>query len=277
MILIADSGSTKITWSMVHRDKSVETCSTSGINPFLLSREGMVQLIKSEFTLSGRDISVVWFYGTGALPDKIPVLKEALSLCFDARRIEVNSDLLAAARALCGNHPGIACILGTGSNSCFYNGKTIMKNVPPLGYLLGDEGGGAYIGRKLLSDIFKNQYPERLRRAFFDEYPLTVAEVLENVYRKPFPNRYMAQFAQFVAGHLDFPEMEELIRTSFADFFRRNLMQYPEISSCPLHFTGSIAFYFRQQLEQTAASFGWTLGKVCREPMQGLIDYHLNT
>ncbi|MDR1666846.1 MAG: ATPase [Bacteroidales bacterium] len=277
MILIADSGSTKITWSVVHPDKSVETCCTSGINPFLVSKEGMVALIKSELTLSATGISVVWFYGTGALPEKIPVLKEALSLCFDARRIEVNSDLLAAARALCGNRPGIACILGTGSNSCFYDGKTIVKNVPPLGYLLGDEGGGAYIGRKLLSDIFKNQYPEQLRRAFFAEYPVTTAEVLEHVYRKPFPNRYMAQFAKFVAGHLEFPEMEELVCSSFSDFFRRNLMQYSEASSCPVHFTGSIAFYFRQQLEQTAASFGWTVGTVCREPMPGLIDYHLNT
>ncbi|MDR0713261.1 MAG: ATPase [Bacteroidales bacterium] len=277
MILIADSGSTKITWSLVHRDGSVETCRTSGINPFLISKEGIVRLVKSEFTLSGKGLSVIWFYGTGALPEKIPMLKEAFSLCFDARRIEVNSDLLAAARSLCGNSPGMACILGTGSNSCFYDGKMIVKNVAPLGYLLGDEGGGAYIGRKLLSDVFKNQYSEPLRNAFLSEHPVTIAEVLENVYRKPFPNRYMAQFTGFVAKHLDFPEMEELVRTCFADFFRRNLMQYLETSSYPIHFTGSIAFYFRQQLEQTAAAFGWTPGKICRDPMQGLIDYHLNS
>ncbi len=276
MILIADSGSTKTTWRLTGKDVETKTCVTKGINPFLLSKDEITQMLEMEFTLPKENILSVFYYGAGALPEKKPMLFDILSSFFDTDKIEINSDLLAAARALCQNMPGIACIMGTGSNSCFYDGKEIVKNVPPLGFILGDEGSGSALGRKLLSDILKNQISAFIRDDFFATYPITIGEILENTYRKPFPNRFLAQYTHFIAKHIHHPEIEALVDNSFCDFFRRNVMQYAESLYLPIHFTGSVAFYFQDHLKKSARSFGLTIGKVCREPMEELVAYHLN-
>ncbi len=276
MFLIADSGSTKTTWCLVNSDKSASTCSTGGINPFQLGLEEIVHLLEAEFTLSRTGISKIWFYGAGcAFADKNQIVANALSHYFGVSEIFVNSDLLAAAHSLCGDRPGIACIMGTGSNSCYYNGKEIVQNVSPLGYVLGDEGSGNALGKKLLADILKNQLPEEIRNTFFDTYRVTTGEILDNIYRKPFPNRYLAQYARFVADHISYPEMQALASHCFREFFQRNVMQYEAAQQLPVHFTGSIAFYFSEIIKKTACEFGLTVGNISQEPMPGLIKYHL--
>ena len=276
MILIADSGSTKTSWRLVDRDKSVSACTTGGMNPFQSGQAEMVRMLEAEFTLPRTGIEKIWFYGAGcAFPDKNQMVADALSHYLGGvSDIQVNSDLLAAARALCGKQPGIVCIMGTGSNSCYYNGQEIVQNVPALGYILGDEGSGSVMGRKLLADVLKNQLPETIRSLFFDTYQVTVGEILENVYRKPFPNRYLAQYARFVSANIGFPEMQTLAANSFREFFRRNVMQYEAALQFPVHFTGSIAFHFSEIIRATAGEFGLTVGNISQEPMEGLVEYH---
>jgi len=275
MILLADSGSTKTTWCMVGRDKSANTCTTGGMNPFQSGLDEMVHLLETEFTLPRTDISGIWFYGAGcAFPDKNRMVADALSQYFGVSEIQINSDLLAAAHSLCGKNPGIACILGTGSNSCYYDGREIVQSGSGLGYVLGDEGSGNDLGRKLLSDVLKNQLPATIRNLFFETYQVTTGEILDNVYRKSFPNRYLAQFARFVSTNIDYPEMQSLANNCFREFFRRNVMQYEAAKHFPVHFTGSIAFHFSEILKKTADEFGLVVGNVSQEPMAGLVEYH---
>jgi N-acetylglucosamine kinase-like BadF-type ATPase len=275
MLLIADSGSTNTTWCLVDHKKNAHTCTTGGINPFQLGQEEIVHLLETDFTLLRTGISQIWFYGAGcAFPDESRMVKDALSRYFGNCEIEVNSDLMAAARSLCGNHAGIACILGTGSNSCYYNGREIVHNVAALGYVLGDEGSGNALGRKLLSDVLKNHLPEEIRKVFFESYPVSVGNILDHVYRKPFPNRYLAQYARFVSANIHYPEMQTLASNCFREFFSRNVMQYEAAKQLPIHFTGSVAFHFSEIIKKTAAEFGLTVGNILQEPMSGLLDYH---
>ena len=276
MRLIADSGSTKTRWHLVDCHQNDKVCTTGGINPFQIGLDEITYLLEADFTLARTGITNIWFYGAGcAYPDKNRIVEDALSKFFGAREIHVNSDLLAAARSLCGNSPGIACILGTGSNSCYYNGREIVHNVPPLGYVLGDNGSGNAIGRKLLSEVLTNRLPEEIRAIFFDTYPVAAGEILDNVYRKPFPNRYLAQFARFVAANINYPEMQELASNCFREFFNRNLMQYEAVKQLPVHFTGSVAFHFGEIIKTIADEFGLAVGSIVQEPMQGLVKYHL--
>jgi len=275
MLLIADSGSTKTSWRLVDSDKNTRACTTRGMNPFQVGLDEMAHLLEAEFTLPRTGISKIWFYGAGcAFPDKNQMVAVALTRYFGVCDVQVNSDLLAAARSLCGKSPGIACIMGTGSNSCYYNGQEIVQNVSPLGYVLGDEGSGNALGRKLLADVLKNQLPEAIRNLFFETYPVTVGEILDNVYRKPTPNRYLAQYARFVSANIAYPEMQTLASACFHEFFRRNVMQYELAQQLPVHFTGSIAFHFSEIICQTAGEFGLTVGNLSQEPMEGLVEYH---
>lgn len=275
MILIADSGSTKTTWHCIGNNSELLTCNTSGINPFFLNTSEIQDILNSEFTIDKSKISAIYFYGAGcALPEKKQVLFDALKHFFCINQIQIESDLFGAARSLCQNAAGIACILGTGSNSCFYDGKQIVHNVSPLGYVLGDEGSGAVLGKKLLGDILKNQLPEHIRQEFFDTYKITAGEILESVYRKPFPNRFLAQYTRFIAKHVDKPEMQDLLNNSFQEFFTRNIFQYKEAVHLPLHFTGSIAYVFRDNIEKVATLNGMKVGKITQAPIDGLIEYH---
>ncbi len=276
MKLIADSGSTKTSWHLISDSGTTQTdCETAGINPFFQQSSDIVKTLATEFSIPVQGLDSLYFYGAGAANEaKKQELFNALQEYFKTETIFVESDLLAAAHSLCGNQPGIAAIMGTGSNSCYYDGTKIVANVSPLGYILGDEGSGAVLGRKLLSEILKNQFPQHLIKLFFENCSDTPAQIMENVYRKPFPNRYMARFTRFLSANLQEEAVNNLVLNSFVEFFRRNIKQYSQAGDLPVHFTGSIAWHFREVLKQAAEKTGFTMGKVCQNPMEGLIRYH---
>lgn len=277
MILVADSGSTKTEWKVLKRDIAEESVFSSGINPFFLTSEDIYLLFKKELdNFSGYQFDIIYFYGTGCNSEaKNNTVKNALSRFFSCNKILIGTDLLGAARSLCQNSQGIACIMGTGSNSCYYDGRVIVSNVAPLGYILGDEGGGAVIGRKLISAVLKKQVPQPVIDLFIDTYKITPAEILERVYMKPFPNRFLGQFAKFVSSNIQIPELQEIITTSFEEFIKRNVLQYPESGILPIHFTGSIAIHFRSFLEELLRKYSLNPGIFTLSPMENLIKYHI--
>lgn len=278
MILIADSGSTKTTWAIINSDGSTgEKCHTPGINPFLQTKNEIYDCLRNEFSSVDGPYDVIWFYGAGcANPEKKDKVQRALDKFFNAGKILVDSDLMAAARSLCGTSPGIVAIIGTGSNSCYYDGTIIKRHVPPLGYILGDEGSGTVLGKKLLADILKNQLPEKICSAFFEKYQMKPDEIMDKVYRRAFPNRFMANFTFFIAENIDHPAIFNLVKTSFAEFFDRNVSQYPESGHLPVSVTGSIGWHFKEILREAADEAGIHIGTITESPMKGLLDYHKN-
>lgn len=277
MILIADSGSTKTQWALVDEKGKVEIFHTSGINPFFQSSEDIEKMFKKErLNADILKVKSIYFYGAGcASEEKNNIVKEGLINVIHAENYIIGSDLLAAAHSLCGNQPGVACILGTGSNSCNYNGSEIVQNISPLGYILGDEGSGAVLGRMLISDILKNQLSKEVTDLFYEKYKTSRLEIQDRVYKQPFPSRYLAQYTKFLSENISIPEIENIILQGFDSFIKRNLMQYDNITKNPVHFTGSVAFYFKNQLEKVMQNNRLTLGKVVQAPMNDLINYHL--
>lgn len=275
MILIADSGSTKTDWCLVEHGQLVQQISTKGINPFFQTQNEISQEIEEALlpNLGDTKVDSVFFYGAGcAFPEKIETVRQAISKHVKAP-IEVGSDLIAAARAVCGDKPGIACILGTGSNSCFYDGEKIVDNVSPLGFILGDEGSGAVLGRLLVGDCLKNQLSPELKEKFFNQFELTPAKILEKVYKEPFPNRFLARLSPFLIQNIDQPEVRRIVHNGFSSFFTRNVMQY-DYKNYPVCFVGSVAYYYKEILAEVAAELQMQLGTVIKSPMAGLIAYH---
>ncbi len=273
MKLIADSGSTKTHWCVIDDNGLVKDIFTKGINPFYQTEEE----IKSELSihlipqLTDFKIETIIFYGAGcSFPEKKMMVANALSTFFKEAKIEVESDLLGAARSLFGNKKGIACILGTGSNSCYYDGENIVDNVSPLGFILGDEGSGAVLGKLLIADCLKNQLSSELKDKFMTQYSLTPAQILENVYKKPFPNRYLAQFTPFLLENLEEPSIFNLVFDAFDAFFVRNVMQY-SLEEIEVGFVGSIAYHFKDTLEMVAYERGINISSIVQSPMNGLI------
>lgn len=280
MILIADSGSTKTDWIALQANKTSGRFSTPGLNPFFLDEEGIARIVANDLLpcLDKDDtIDALYFYGAGCVPEKTDTMRRALTRHLHvAGTVEVCTDLLAAARALCGRQPGIACILGTGSNSCFYDGHAIARHVSPLGFILGDEGSGAYLGKRLVGDLLKGQLPAALRDRFLQQYHLTAADILEHVYRRPLPNRFLASLSPFLAENLAEPCVRALVKDSFTAFLQRNVMQY-DYRHYPVHFTGSIAYHYREVLEEAARETGIGMGTVTQSPLSGLAAYHRTT
>ena len=284
MILIADSGSTKTDWCLCHEGTIVSTMQTQGINPYHQSEEAIEMVLREELL---SQLTTLWagkpcpytdlnitFYGSGcANATASGRIKEAIEKVLGTTNATIHSDLLGAARALCGHDEGIACVLGTGSNSCLYNGKEIVANTPPLGYILGDEGSSAVLGRRLVGDCLKNQLPEAIRDEFLAEYNLTQEIILEKVYRQPLANRFLASLTPFLSKHREVPEIHKLLVESFTDFFVRNVKQYRR-PWLPIHFVGSIANAFASELKEAAESLGMELGTIMRSPMEGLVKYH---
>ncbi len=275
MILIADSGSTKTEWNLIDNNQNIKSFLTSGINPFYQTSENIVQILKSELPT---DISIknpkIYYFGTGcANEEKNNIVKIALYQVFESNDIFVGSDLLGAAKALCQDKAGIACILGTGSNSCYYDGENIVSNVSPLGFILGDEGSGAVMGKKLVADILKKQLPQNIVEKFFETYKVTAAEILDNVYKKPFPNRYLAQYTKFLSENIENVHIEELVVNSFMEFIKRNILQYPQAQSVEINFTGSIAFHFKEQLIKALEINNLKIGKIVKAPMEDMVKY----
>jgi len=274
MILIADSGTTKTEWCLITDRGDLETVITSGINPFYQDAENISAILQKEF-IGIKKIDAIYFYGAGCInQEKQNIVKDALLNVFKVTKVFVGSDLLAAAHSLCQDRSGVVCILGTGSNSCYYNGSEIVVNVSPLGFILGDEGSGAVLGKKLIGDVLKKQLPQSLIDDFFETYQTTATAILENVYKKPFPSRYLADYTKFLSKNIKHPEIEKIVTDSFRDFVTRNLLQYSEIGQTPIHFTGSIAFYFEVQLRKVIKEQDLMLGNIEKAPMEGLIKYH---
>lgn len=280
MILIADSGSTKIEWCVLDKGKVVAQVFTVGMNAVMLTKEEMSETIKKELVphLRGMDIDEVYYYGAGCLFDDIcnnvrEAIKENIP---SACNIMVDTDLLAAARAVCGNKPGIACILGTGSNSCYYDGEKIVENVSPLGYILGDEGSGAVLGKLLVGDILKRQMPQYLVDKFMKQYNLTPQIIIENVYRKSGANRFLASLSPFLAENIEEPSVHRLVLNAFKSFFVRNVENYNGYKELPVNFIGSIAYNYKDVLDEAAKALYITIGKIIKSPMEGLIKYHSN-
>jgi len=276
MIIIADSGGSKIDWRLLLADGKIEQANCPGFNPYYQPigdleknvREFLLPLVKEEVTK-------IFFYGTGVSSEKNQeVITSTFATFFPVAKIEVGWDLLAAARALCGNEPGIACILGTGSNSCLYDGKEIVHVVANMGWILADEGSGTYMGKRLIVDYFRNATPPTLAKQFQARFPWTREEVLAKVYQDEKPGAFLASFAKFIFQHLKEPYCYKLAYASFSDFYENTVMKYENYQSMKIHFTGSIAFYFSDVLRQVANDKGLTVKNILEGPIAGLALYH---
>ncbi|MBR6433860.1 MAG: ATPase [Bacteroides sp.] len=278
MILIADSGSTKTDWCVVENGELLQQIFTKGTNPFFQSEEEISNEIATTLLprLKSDEPDAVYFYGAGCgFPDKIATMRRAIAQHLKVKgEIEVNTDMLAAARGLCGHTPGIACIMGTGSNSCYYNGQDIVANVSPLGFILGDEGSGACLGKLLVGNLLKNQMTPGLKEKFLKQFDLTPADIIDRVYRQPFPNRFLASLSPFLAQNMDEPCVHNLVLNSFKAFLKRNVMQYDGYQHEKVHFIGSVAFHYKEVLIKAAYETGIQVGNIIKSPMEGLIKYH---
>ncbi|ANE49136.1 N-acetylglucosamine kinase [Flavisolibacter tropicus] len=277
--LIADSGATKAEWCLVNNGRK-RTIFTQGISPYFLSTQQIIELLQKELLPSLKKVTVeeVHYYGTGcANPANAASIKKALKKVFPEASIEVNTDMMAAARAVCGHEKGIACILGTGSNSCYYNGKKIVKNSPGIGYVLGDEGSGAFLGKKVVQYYMYDTFDEDLRARFDAKFLTNKLEILDNVYKKPLANRYLASFAIFLADNRGHYMIENILEDGLNDFYFQHLCKYREVWTHPVSFVGSVAFGFKDVLQELCNSYEFELGTVMKNPMPGLITYHKDT
>ena len=280
MILIADCGSTKIDWCALKNGKLEKQIFTMGMNAVMLSEEEIRERIAAELIPElgnfAEQISAVFFYGAGCISEEVcsnvaHAIKANIS---SAETVEVYTDLLAAARSLCGHEPGIACIMGTGSNSCLYDGQAIVQNVSPLGYVLGDEGSGAVLGKLFLGDVLKKQLPAEVCDRFLSEYDLDLLTIIRRVYKEPFANRFLASVTPFLSKNINVPEIHELVYNAFRAFFRRNIRQYTQYESHNVNFIGSIASYVADVLREAAEAEGCKIGSIVKSPMKGLIAFH---
>lgn len=276
--LIADSGATKAEWCLLDGKKK-KIIYTQGLSPYFLSSDQIKDIIEKELKgkLKNNLPQEVYFYGTGCInPANARSVKKAIAKCFPDADVEVTHDLLGAAKALCGHSKGIACILGTGSNSCYFNGKKIVKNSPGLGYVLGDEGSGAYLGKKVVQYFLYNTFDADLMDRFTTRFNVSSLDILEAVYKKPLPNRYLASFAIFLAENRGHYMIENIIEDGINDFFFHHICKYRESWTLPIHFAGSVAHGFRDVLQEMCRSYELELGTVIKKPMDGLIAYHSN-
>jgi len=275
MFLIADSGSTKTDWKLV--GKSVEfSFQTMGINPFYMKDKEIENELNNVVVPKLKEIpDKVFFYGAGIISEQKDRIEKILSNSFQNADIEAASDLLAAARALCGKQKGIACIMGTGTNSCLYDGEKIIDNIPPLGFIQGDEGSGAVLGKKLITMYLKRELPKNIADAFNKEYSLNVIDILKKVYKEPFPNRFLANFTKFINQHISNEVIYQMVYNSFNEFFIRNVFKYSDYQKLNIHFVGSVSFYFKDILIKVANQHKLKIGNIIRNPIDNLMKYHL--
>lgn len=285
--LIVDSGSTKTSWcfAFLPDTKSADgarTVTTEGLNPAVMSAEEVEEKISKalnhclqSLSISAADVENVFFYGAGCIAGRAGVVSESISSILVDAKIYVADDLLGAARALCGHKAGIACILGTGSNSCLYDGKNIVAHTPALGYVLGDEGSGAVLGRKFLNAVLKQTLPENIRKRFLQESGLDMAEVINRVYRSPAPNRFLASMSKYIHGYLDEKEVRDIVVDNFEDFIRNNILAYGD-KFRTINVVGSIAYHYKEQLTEAASRNDFQIGKIIKSPIEGLIEYHMS-
>lgn len=274
--LVADCGSTKCEWCLLHDNKKKKII-THGISPYFLSAQEIEMLLHKELLPKIKNVQVheIFYYGTGLSNiSNAKLLKKVLKKVFPKAALDVTTDIVGAARALCGNEKGIVSILGTGSNSCYYNGEKIVRNNPGLGYVLGDEGSGAYLGKKVIQHFLYNTFDEDLLNAFNKKYATNANEILQHVYKQPQPNRYLASFAVFLAENRRHYIVENIIEDGLNDFFFTHICKYRESWIYPLNFAGSVAYGFRDVIEELCNAYEFQLGKIMQSPMDGLIKFH---
>lgn len=274
MILIIESGSTKADWYICQSGDSIIKLQSSGINPYFHTIESVTKIIYETLLNTNYDISHIYFYGAGcSAADKCEMIATAFTSYFPKSEIEVNSDILASARALLGNQKGIVAILGTGSNSSLYNGSKIIKGINSLGYILGDEGSGAHLGKTFLNAYFNNKFSAELNSEI-DKLNIKLQEVLDKTYRGEFPNRYLASFSPTIAKLLDFEEIRQITKDSFLLFFKNMILIYPEHKNLSTNFVGSVAFYFKDIIWEIMDELNLKKGKICKQPIDKLVVYH---
>ncbi len=277
-ILIADSGSTKTQWCLLQGNKK-KMIITQGISPYFMNDEVLASILTKELLPKTGEIHIdeIFYYGTGCSNDtNVALIKRSLKKVYKTAKVSVQHDLLGAAKALCGNEKGIACILGTGSNSCYYNGKKVVKNSPGLGFILGDEGSGTHLGKKVLQHYLYKTFDAELMDKFEAKYPHNVDDMLDNVYKKPLPNRFLSSFVPFLIENRGHYMIENIIEDSINDFFFNHIYKYRESWSLPINFVGSVAFGFKDVLKQMCNDYELKLGTVIKSPMDGLVKYHKN-
>ncbi|MGM9717761.1 MAG: ATPase [Prevotella sp.] len=276
MILIADSGSTKTDWCVAKDGFTVKRFTTQGINPYHQDERRINGIVLDELLPQTGEYKIkkIVFYGSGCREETIPAMKTILHSAFNNNiEVEIYSDLLGAARAICGHEEGIACILGTGSNSCLYDGKKIVGNIPPLGYILGDEGSGATLGKIFINEILKNNQMNDLKKEFLQVLQMTEGDIIDRVYRQPMANRFLASLAPFIHSHIERHEVNEIVTENFRQFLLKNVKRYHR-DDLQVSFIGSIAWHFKSQLLQSALEENVYVGSVEKSPMDGLLRYH---
>ncbi|ULQ57025.1 N-acetylglucosamine kinase [Flavihumibacter rivuli] len=276
-ILIADSGATKCEWCVVDKRKAKKTIFTMGISPYFLNSAQVEDIVRREVfpAVNRYKIEAIYYYGTGCKnPANRTMIRKAIQRVFPGIEVTVDNDLMGAARAVCLDGKGIACILGTGSNSCYYNGKKIVKNSPGLGYVLGDEGSGAYLGKKVLQYYLYETFDEELKYRFEEQYKLTSVDILDKVYKQPLPNKFLAGFTLFLAENRGHYMIENIIEDGLNDFFFQHVIRYNESWKYPIHFVGGVASGFRDVVRDLCSSYELEMGTILQNPMEGLIKYH---
>jgi len=280
MIIIADGGSTKTNWCLLDSSGKKIYFNTEGYNPYFVSSEYIQSSLKKGLPedLQLDQISEVYYYGAGVHNDeKANIIKDAFSTFFTKAKISIGHDLLAAARALLGKEPGFAAILGTGTNTCIYDGKDVALNIDSAAYILGDEGSGCYIGKKLLTDYVRGLMPDNVREEFWNTYKVTPDQVMDRVYTQPLANRFCASFSKFVYdNNVNIEYSRNIVKTSFVDFFTNLVSKYPNYKNYTFNCIGSVGYNFRNVLEETAEEFGMKIGKIVRSPIDDLVKYHQN-
>lgn len=279
MILIADSGSTKTDWRLVDNSGKIHSHATIGFNPYFQTSEQITNELQKKLLplLSIADSPLnIYFYGAGCSSTAMcSIVEKALRNVFKIATVEINHDLLAAARALCGKNEGIAAILGTGSNSCYYDSSTIAANIPSLGYLLGDEGSGSHIGKTFIAAYLYDLLPSNLSSDFFNKYKLNKEIILENTYRKPLPNKFLASFCEYIGDNIDNKYVFNLVKNCFSLFFENHICRYPQHQSVPLGCVGSVGYHFKDILKEVAEEKGVVIQKNMQSPIEELVAFHL--
>ncbi|MBL0329236.1 MAG: N-acetylglucosamine kinase [Bacteroidetes bacterium] len=281
MILIADSGSTKTDWRLIDSKKQIHQFAGKGINPYFQTTDQIIVALENELIphlktqLSEEELEI-FFYGAGCgAIDKKEIVKTALSACFPKAKIYVETDMLGAARSLCGRNAGIAAILGTGANTCYYDGENIIENRASLGYLLGDEGSGAHIGKTFIQAYLNQEMPKELSNRFYERFKLGKDEILDAVYKKPMPNTFLASFSKFIYQNLKEQFIIDLVAGCFNAFFDKHICKYPKYKEVKLSCTGSVAFYYSNILRAVALEKGVSIDTITETPIAGLTLYHL--
>ena len=282
MILIADSGATKADWRFIDKDGNIYSCSTTGLSPLFWTSKEMAQEIEKKFpkkfkTQIRTEKSEIHFYGTScSSKERVKIVQAALKKVFPKSKAVINHDILASARALLGSKEGIACILGTGSNSCYYDGNKITQTKGGLTYILGDEGSGAHIGMEFIKAFLNNELPDKVHKTFLKEYRLTKDKIFDSVYGKKYPNRFLASFAKFINEHIEDPFIEKLVKQCITEFFEKTICKYENHKNVPVGFVGSIAGYFKNILQEVANEKGVSINKIISSPIDELVKFHLN-